>query len=76
MGLPTSTSAPAGTKVASRVPSASAGTSTSALSVSTTMSESPFPNDAPAATGQDDRTADVEPAATSGMGSSSAMVPP
>jgi len=64
MGLPTSTSAPAATRVLIRTPAADAGISTSALSVSTMTIASPLSNAAPSLSGQADRTASVAAAAT------------
>ena len=73
MGSPMVTSCPSVAMRCARVPSASASTSTTALSVSMIAITSPVEKDAPTPVGHWDKTALEAPAATSGMRRSSAM---
>src|ERR1035437_8118786 len=76
IGAPTPTTAPAGTSVLRITPSASAGTSTTAFSVSTVAMASSDLNGVFSGTGHADSTASTELAATSGMRSNRAMSGP
>ena len=73
MGSPMVTSCPSVAIRCTRVPSASASTSTTALSVSMIAMTSPVEKDARTPVGHWDKTALEAPAATSGMRRSSAM---
>ena len=73
IGAPTSTTAPVGTSVLRITPSASAGTSTTAFSVSTVAIASWALNGVCSGTGHCDSTASTALAATSGMRSNRAM---